>query len=210
MVGLTGREDGRGLFPSVDYLAWLLGVNRRTVQRQMSALRDLKIIEPETGARGGRGLTPGYRFLAGNLPRRPSWAEERVTRVSPFSAPERAAFTTPKGRHFVTERAALCHPIVVKGLTKDDVGGARLPQRKRNEFARAPEADRKAPNRLLEAIEIVDTSMRRSGVSFDEAIASLNARPEFCDRHRGEDFIGTVVYYFKERRGLELAGKARA
>ena len=50
----------------------------------------------------------------------------------------------------------------------------------------------------------------RRGLSFAEAIAGLNERAEFGDRYRGEDFIGMVAHYFKERRGFELAGKVRA
>lgn len=210
MVGLTAREDGFGIFPSVAHLSWLLGISERSVQYQLAKLRTLKIIEPETGARGGRGIKPGYRFRAGNLPRRPSWAEERVQRVAPFSEAERVQNEAPKGCNPRQERVQPVAPYDLKGLTKDDEGGARLPPRKRNQFARSPEADHKAPNRLTEAIELVDSSMRLGGVSFDEAIARLDARPEFSDRQRGEDFIGTVVYYYKAQRGLELAGKARA
>jgi len=90
--------------------------------------------------------------------------------------------------------------------------GAPGPQRKRNQIARpASEPERQTPNRLLEAIAAVDRIMKREGKAFDEAIALVGTRPEFADRSRGEDFIGTVIFYFRKARGLELSGgKVRA
>jgi len=203
MVGLPSRE-GAEIFASVAYLAWLLDLDRSTVQRQLSKLRALKIIERASTGQGGRGHGSRYQFNLANLPRRASWAEERAARMRPFDE-IKGRIDDAKGPHGCTERAARARPYVLRDGSLDV-----SPHRKRNKIARSHEDERKAPSRFLEAIKLVDFLMRHEAITFDEAIARLDARPEFADRQRGDNFLGTVVYYFKTQRGLELAGKARA
>lgn len=106
------NDDGTSIYPSVAYVAWLLGKGRRSVQIGLSELRDLQIIEPVGSDKGGRGQTTEYRLIEANLPKRQSWQELRKgAEDAPFTETKGAVSDT-KGRiseheraHSTTERA---------------------------------------------------------------------------------------------------------
>lgn len=77
VMGDMGNDDGLGIYPSVAYLAWLLGRSERAVQRQLQKLVDVGILSRISGARGGRGRTPRYGLDVAALPKRPTWQETR-------------------------------------------------------------------------------------------------------------------------------------
>lgn len=121
-------RDGYGLFASIDYLAWLTGSSRRTVQDQMAQLRADGILvatcheecNTTPGTNHGRGQTVEYRFLAEQLPAREPWEQVRArlrstnrkgAESAPFADEERVQSTTEKGAAASTEGCSEQHPI---------------------------------------------------------------------------------------------------
>jgi hypothetical protein len=83
------NDRGEGIYSSIAYLAWKLSTSERTVQRGMSTLRKMEVIE-HVGYKkmGARVSVPLYRLLVSNLPYRPPWRFQQgdadgVTPVSP-------------------------------------------------------------------------------------------------------------------------------
>lgn len=73
------NDDGTSIYPTVEYVSWLIGVDRRTVQRAIGQLRDrgiLVLVRPG----GGRGNPSEYRLEEEALPARRPWKEERAAR----------------------------------------------------------------------------------------------------------------------------------
>jgi hypothetical protein len=101
------NDDGTSIYPSVAYMAWLLGKGRRSVQTGLSELREAQIIEPVGHDKGGRSQPTEYRLIESNLPKRVPWKELRKGAESaPF--PEiKGAVSDTKGRSFEHERAQL-------------------------------------------------------------------------------------------------------
>lgn len=210
-LAVIGPDDGARIFPSTLYLAWLLGLDPRTVRAKLAELRGLKIIE----AQGRRGRATCYRFNVANLPRRPSWAETRSGSLDPLAGAAKRIPGSAQADPQIRESGSPDPPM----YKSDDLSygpSPRPPQRKRNKLARpGPEPERQAPNRLREAIAAVDQIMDPQGCQrfdFDRAIATIASRAEYADRYHGEDFIGTVIFYFRQARGLDLAagGKVKA
>lgn len=80
-----GNDDGRGIYPSVAYLAWLLSTSERAIQLKLKKLDELGIVRRVANRQGGRGLVPRYRLYANKLPKRISWQEFRKGAISaPF------------------------------------------------------------------------------------------------------------------------------
>ena len=75
-------HDGTSIYPSVAYLAWLLGRSDRAVQMGLARLRGLEVIVVVRNGLGGRFKTTEYRMVEGNLPRRPPWRNPEI--ISPF------------------------------------------------------------------------------------------------------------------------------
>ena len=78
-----GGDDGSHIYPSVEYMGWVLGRSRRAVQGQIARLLNLGIlitvchVEPAGPCRGlahGQGETIEYHLAADALPSRPPWA----------------------------------------------------------------------------------------------------------------------------------------
>jgi hypothetical protein len=74
-MALFGNDAGERIYPSVDRLAYLMGLTRRTVERQLSELRAIGVLVPESsisGGRlpGGRGRSVLYRLNVEALPTR--------------------------------------------------------------------------------------------------------------------------------------------
>lgn len=67
------RDDGTKIFPSVALMAWLVGRSPRSVQQNLSRLRDLGILIVVGGGRGGRYKSTEYRLLESALPVRAPW-----------------------------------------------------------------------------------------------------------------------------------------
>lgn len=79
------NDDGSSIFPSVAYLAWLLGKGERSVQHGLSELKNLGIIEAVAFERGGRNHTTEYRLIEAKLPYRLPWKGVRKGATSaPF------------------------------------------------------------------------------------------------------------------------------
>ncbi len=105
------NDDGTSIYPSVAYMAWLLGKGRRSVQLGLSELREAQIIEPVGHDKGGRGQPTEYRLLEANLPKRLAWKElKKGAENAPFTE-RKGASSDGKGRisehkraHFTTER----------------------------------------------------------------------------------------------------------
>lgn len=75
------NDDGTSIFPSVEYLAWLLGKEPRSVQRGMKKLREMGVLTTVAHAKGGRNNPTEYRLMEKKLPERPEWKETRRRRV---------------------------------------------------------------------------------------------------------------------------------
>lgn len=80
-----GNDDGLGIYPSVAYLAWLLGRSERFIQSGLKKLCKMGVLDRVSNAAGGRGLTPRYRLSGESLPERPTWDETRKGEIcAPF------------------------------------------------------------------------------------------------------------------------------
>lgn len=84
------NDDGTSIYPSVAYLAWLLGKGERSVQYGLDELKGLGVIEAVAYESGGRGKATEYRLLEDRLPQRVPWKEFRKGATS-------APFGTRKG-----------------------------------------------------------------------------------------------------------------
>lgn len=99
------NDDGTSIYPSVAYVAWLLGKGRRSVQLGLSELRDLGIIEAIGSDKGGRGQATEYQLIEARLPKRVTWQELRKgAKNAPFTE-TKGATDDGKGRSFEHERA---------------------------------------------------------------------------------------------------------
>lgn len=78
-----GNDDGTSIYPSVDYVSWLLGKSRRSVQSGLSKLRRTEVLLVIRGGRGGRMKTTEYRLIEANLPKREAW--RKGAEVAPFA-----------------------------------------------------------------------------------------------------------------------------
>jgi hypothetical protein len=218
-------DDGGRLFPSVAYLVWLLDSDRRTIQRKLSTLRELRILAVVANECGGRGHRTHYQFNEAQLPARETWLD--VKRASPAPLLDRPV----KGRQLSCERASLvsrkggilstkgrhqCRPDQLEEINSDQSDRKRsaLPVQKSNRCA-PWQSDHnnsgngyRAPNRLLDAIQNVDHAMGHDRLSFSEAISRMRRAPEFADRCAGDDFLAIVLSYFREKRGLRISGAA--
>ena len=66
------NDDGTSIYPSVAYIAWLLGKSERSVQYGLKRLREKNVLAVVRKG-GGSGKTTEYRLLENNFPRRGSW-----------------------------------------------------------------------------------------------------------------------------------------
>lgn len=87
------NDDGTRVFPSVAYLAWLLGKGERSVQSGLSELKSQGVIEVVAFEKGGRNHPTEYRLIEASLPHRIPWKELRKGATS-------APFTETKGATF--------------------------------------------------------------------------------------------------------------
>jgi len=71
------NDDGTGIFPSVEYMMWLVDLGESTVRAQLSELRKMGVLEAKKNLQGGRGKRTEYQLVFSKLPFRPSWNELR-------------------------------------------------------------------------------------------------------------------------------------
>lgn len=81
-LALFGNDAGARIYPSVDRLAHLVGLTRRTVERQLATLRSKGILiaqGPIEGGRlpGGRGRSVLYQLDVAALPTRAAFRKPR-------------------------------------------------------------------------------------------------------------------------------------
>jgi hypothetical protein len=88
-------HDGTSIYPSVAYLAWLLGRSNRAVQMGLARLRELEVIVVVRNGSGGRFKTTEYRMVETKLPRRPSWRNPEL--LAPFMG-QKGELCEPKPR----------------------------------------------------------------------------------------------------------------
>ena len=68
-----GNDDGTSIYPSVAYMAWLLGRSSRSVQINLAKLRDMGVLAVVAGGKGGRYKSTEYRLIESSLPIREPW-----------------------------------------------------------------------------------------------------------------------------------------
>ena len=77
-----GKDDGSRIYPSLDFVAWKVGLTRRHVRRIVSSLRERGVLVVRRGAT--RYEPTRYRMDLSKLPRKEPLREDRV--VSPRGA----------------------------------------------------------------------------------------------------------------------------
>jgi len=90
------NDDGTSIYPTIEYLAWLLGKSERAVQHNMSTLRAEGIIVPtchaECAEYPGRSHRMGepvhYQLVAAALPARPEWRSQRKEGGADIAPPQ--------------------------------------------------------------------------------------------------------------------------
>lgn len=103
VVADMGNDDGLGIYPSVAYLAWLLGRSERSIQTSLRALDNAGVLRRLSNHAGGRHQVPQYKFHSENLPKRTPWKETRKGAItSPF--PEKGEVNDMKRVQSSTER----------------------------------------------------------------------------------------------------------
>jgi hypothetical protein len=118
-LAVYADDAGGRIYPSVERVAWDLGITPRSAKRLIGELRRVGVIVPLSDRRGGAGRTVSYRFDASALPtrapltkrchpRHPSEARKSDTRdtVTPgercHGTPKRVTAATEKGDASVT------------------------------------------------------------------------------------------------------------
>ena len=91
------NDDGTSIWPSVKYMAWLLGRTQRSVQITLAQLRDDGVLVTVAHANGGRGMPTEYRLIEGKLPQRPPWSAVRDDGEVPTEKGESSSPFIPKG-----------------------------------------------------------------------------------------------------------------
>jgi hypothetical protein len=87
------NDDGTRIYPSVAYVAWLLGRSPRAVQDGLAELREAGVLAVVAFPDGGRGRATHYQMIESALPEREPWPkgadrsypQQRVQPASPFS-----------------------------------------------------------------------------------------------------------------------------
>jgi hypothetical protein len=74
-----GNDDGTSIYPSVAYMAWLLGRSTRSVQDNLRKLRAQNVLKVVTDTKGGRLRTTEYRLVESALPTREEWRKHAIT-----------------------------------------------------------------------------------------------------------------------------------
>ncbi len=122
-----GNDEGRGIYPSVAYLAWLLGWSERSVQRGLKELSELAIVQRVANVNGGRNMVPHYYLNASKLPERPTWQETRKgdnLSPKPLKGDNLTPFSLEKGDTSGSERVTA---VTLKGDKRAQKGDSLTP-----------------------------------------------------------------------------------
>lgn len=103
-----GNDDGTSIYPSVEYMAWLLGRSTRSVQCNLSKLRRLKVLEVVSDLKGGFRRSTEYRLIESALPAREKWAANHAI-TSWFSGKKNPAVCSAKPRSLRRKPRSLRH-----------------------------------------------------------------------------------------------------
>jgi len=83
------NDDGTSIYPSIAYMAWLLGRSESTVQRGLKDLRAAGVLKVVAEGGRGPGTTTEYKLMEERFPLRPSWGEkkslEKGVKLTPLS-----------------------------------------------------------------------------------------------------------------------------
>jgi hypothetical protein len=102
-----GNDDGTSIYPSVAYMAWLLGRSSRSVQQNLARLRDLGVLVIVDGGVGGRSKSTEYRLIESALPSREKWRKGAIN--SWFRKQRNHAIRDGKPRNPRTKPRSLRH-----------------------------------------------------------------------------------------------------
>lgn len=69
----VANDDGTSIWPSVAYMAWLMGRSERQIQTCMQKLREAGVLVVVSGGKGGRSKSTEYRMIEESLPKRERW-----------------------------------------------------------------------------------------------------------------------------------------
>jgi hypothetical protein len=107
-----GNDDGTSIYPSVEYMAWLLGRSTRSVQGNLSKLRSIGVLVIVSGGKGGRRKTTEYRLVESALPTREKWAANHAISswFRPRNRVEKPRTPDPKPRSLRQETTNLSSP----------------------------------------------------------------------------------------------------
>lgn len=161
------NDDGTNIYPSVAYLAWLLGKGERSVQYGLDELKTLGVIRPVAYDRGGRSRATEYLLSEEKLPKRAPWKE---TKKGATSAPFRRTRTASPS----TQKGATDAPFTVqKGATYDSKRVQPTTERVQFETKRVQPI---APQPSLEPLvdPPCDTSIQKPPFSSPEFLAALS------------------------------------
>jgi hypothetical protein len=119
------NDDGTSIYPSVAYMAWLLGRDERSVQRQLKTLREQRVLAVVKFGRGGRNKPTEYRMIEANLPQREKWRNPDM--VSGLSESLNGDKETSKPRHVAQERVTPVSPDPSVPVSRIRENGSRAP-----------------------------------------------------------------------------------
>jgi hypothetical protein len=118
-----GNDDGTSIYPSVAYMAWLLGRSTRAVQDSLSKLRKLGVLITVSGGRGGRHKSTEYRLSEADLPKRDSWKTTQLVRglqkeTTQFATQNHAVYDIkPRSLRHKTTKPTSYKPLVTVSRT---------------------------------------------------------------------------------------------
>lgn len=111
------NDEGDGVYPSEEYIAWKCGSGLATVQRAKARLLEQGILKPGYSP----GVTSGYKMIASKLPTRPTWAETRESRK--ISTPQNDV-----SQNIPTPQNDVTQPLKMRGSTpQNDVRSVSYP-----------------------------------------------------------------------------------
>ena len=205
------NDDGTKIYPSVAYMAWLLGRSPRQIQAGLSELRNLKVLKVVTSTSGGRGHTTEYRLIETKLPSRPPWKDRQPSESesdskdatpAPFSETDvKGAGFARKGEVSDKERVKQASPDPSSGSVRDPlVDPPHDPTRAeaRDVVGGQEEAIRESLRREVR----VNYDTYLSGAEMEICGSELKIyAPHFADHVRR--FLGPSISNIAARHGLE-------
>lgn len=177
-----GNDDGYGIYPSVEKLAWLLGVSERAVQYKLRKLRKAGILE--VSQVGGGRFTTKHRLVVSKLPARDAWipknretprgevgctAEVKPVSPDPLVDPLGLKDLPPTPRKSYREPKTPEPDSVSEGLMKylADLGGGHVPHSRKQREALTRLVERHRPEDLRACLDFYRTQeWRKTAVTW--------------------------------------------